>query len=263
MGLFDLFKSNNDNSDAARQGITDSIEYLLEKAATEPGLRPKFYKTLLDSELIVLTHEHFGKEGVHTLAGNTTLKLVTTRDGKIPVFTSTDRIFDKGLIKTEVPFLGLNGRSLLETTKGATLVLNPFSDHTKELAAEEIDELLNGNIFRPEKPEEIKQHTKVRIGQPAAGRIPAGLDKSLIEFAKTRINIKAIYIAMIERVGSGNLPSLMIALRLSNSDQQVFGELGEVIRPYVSNDTHIEMMEINGNEGLSGYFDSVQSIYKK
>lgn len=264
MGLFDFIKNKKDkteNIEEARSAISDNMELLLEKASSEPGLRPKFYKTLLNSELIVLTNEKSGQAGIQTLEQDTVLKIVTMKDGKIPVFTSTDRIFDKGVIKNEIPFVGMNGRSLFETTKGATLVLNPFSDFGKELTAPEIERLLDGSVFKPQEQHEIKKETKVRIGQPA--NIPNGLEKSLTEFAKTRNEIESIYIAMIERVGSVEHPSLMVGLKITGNEQEVFGELGEAIRPHISEGKHIDMMKISGNDGLSGYFDTIEPIYKK
>ena len=203
MGIFRSKKNKNksENFGDYRKAISDNLEALIVKAASEPGLRPKFYKTLLDAELIVLTDEQKGDGGVKTLESGTKVKIVSLKNGDIPVFTSTDRIFDKNVIKEEVPFLGMNGRNLLEMTKGAKLVLNPFSDYGKELLPNEIQSLLDGSMFIPQNEQKIETETKVRIGQPA--KIPEGLDISLIEFAKTRSEIKEIYIAMIEKFDSG------------------------------------------------------------
>jgi hypothetical protein len=264
MGLFDFIKNKKDKTEnigEARKAISDNIENLIEKAASEPGLRPKFYKALLDSELIVLTNEHSGDEGIKTLEKDTTLKIISMKDGKIPVFTSTDRIFDKKVIQKEVPFVGMNGRSLFETTKGATLMLNPFSDFGKELTPSEIASLLDGSIFQPKHVEEIKKNTKIRIGQPA--QIPDGLEKSLIIYSKTRDEIEAIYIAMVERVDSGEPPSLMIGIRMSHNEQEIIGEIGEAIQPHIPTGKHIDFMKISGTDGLSGYFDKVEPIYRK
>lgn len=264
MRLFDFIKNKNDKAEnlgESGKAISDNLEFLLEKASSEQGLRPKFYKTLLDSELIVLTDESSGAQGVKTLDKDTTLKIASMEDGKIPVFTSTDRIFDKGVIKKEVPFVGMNGRSLLETTRGATLFLNPFSDYGKELTVSEIQSLLSGSIFQPQQDQGIKKDTRVRIGQPA--QIPNGLDKSLIEFGKTKDEIEAIYIAMVEKVDSGEYPSLMIGVRVTQNEKEVFGELGDAIRPHLSEGKRINMMKISGNEGLSGYFNNDKPIYIK
>ena len=211
MGLFDFFKNKKDkteNSEEVEKTISNTLETLLKKAATEPGLRPLFYKTLLESELIVLTNEQTGDEGLKTLEKDTNFKIMTMNDGKIPIFTSTDRIFDKKVIETEVPFIGMAGRTLLETTKGATLVINPFSNFGKELTPSEIISLLNGTFFQPKHTEEIKKNTKIRIGQPA--QLPDGMEKSISTYSKTRSEIEAVYIAILERVDSGEYPSLLM-----------------------------------------------------
>jgi hypothetical protein len=264
MGLFDFIKNKRDKTEnlgETHMAISDNIEKLIEKAASEPGLRPKFYKTLLDSELIVITSEHSGELGTRTLEKDTTLKIFSMEDDKIAVFTSADRIFDKNIIQTEVSFVGMNGRALLEATKGATLLLNPFSEFGKELTPSEIAGLLDGSIFQPKHVEEIKKNTKIRIGQPA--QLPDGLVKSLSEYSKSRKEIEAVYIAMVERVDSGEPPGLMIGLRISDNVQEIFGEIGEVIHPHIPEGNHIDLMKISGTDGFSEYFNNVEPIYTK
>lgn len=264
MGLFDFINNKTDKTEnlgEARKAISNNIENLIEKAASEPGLRPKFYKALLNSELIVLTKEHSGDDGIKTLEKDTTMKIFSMDDGKIPVFTSTDRIFDKKVIHTEVSFVGMNGRSLLEATKGATLLLNPFSDFGKELTPSEIASLLDDTIFQPKHVEVIKKNTQIRIGQPA--QLPEGLEKSLSIYSKTREEIEAVYIAMVERVDSGEPPGLMIGLRMSQNEQEIIGEIGEAVQPHIPKGKHIDFMKISGTDGLSEYFDKVEPIYRK
>jgi len=264
MGLLDFFKTKKDktvDSEEVEKTISNNLETLLKTASTEPGLRPLFYKTLLEFELIVLTNKLTGDEGLTTLEKDTNIKIITLTDGKIPVFTSTDRIFDNKIIETEVPFIGMVGRTLLETTKGATLVLNPFSDFSKEMTPLEITSLLNGTFFQPKHTEEIKKNTKIRIGQPA--QIPDGMEKSISTYSKTRSEIEAVYIAMLERVGSGEYPSLLIALKVNHKGDEILGEIGEAIQTHIPKGEHIDFMEISNNDGISSYFDTVEPIYRR
>src|SRR5436189_4436612 len=142
MGLFDLFKKKADNSKQSNFNAENIIEATLRKASTEPAFRGEFYKRLLSEKLIVLTGKSNLPEGVQTVQENTNINLVTLTDGKIPVFTSTSKIFDKGIIKEQVPFLEMKGEDLFNLATGATFILNPYSDYGKELLPNEIESLL-------------------------------------------------------------------------------------------------------------------------
>ena len=142
MGLFDLFK---------RKSIVDpettNLEELLKNAATDPSYRVEFYKQLLRSDLIVLTQDSEIGEGMQTLQEDTSLKILSLPDGRIPVFTSTDRVFDKKVIDEQIQYVAMKGADLLAVVKGATILLNPYSDYGKELLPDEIRGLLDGTIF--------------------------------------------------------------------------------------------------------------------
>ncbi|MDT0648456.1 SseB family protein [Zunongwangia sp. F260] len=157
MGLFDIFKKKKiENSFPENE-----LEKTLYQASTNSSKRDEFYMKLLWNDLIVLT-DKTDKKGTQILEENTSVKFVTFEDGKIPVFASTNRIFDKGFIKEEVPFLALKGQNLFEITKGATLILNPYSDYGKELIPNEIERLLNGSIFDQSNEMKIEEETKYK-----------------------------------------------------------------------------------------------------
>ncbi|MBK8873845.1 MAG: SseB family protein [Bacteroidetes bacterium] len=99
-------------------------------------------------------------------------------DGKIPVFTSTERIFDKGVVKEQVEFMQMKGENLFRLAKGATFLLNPYSDYGKELLSDEVEKMLSGNILNVNaKTITIQKETKVQIGQPT--KYPTDIINSL------------------------------------------------------------------------------------
>ena len=61
-------------------------------------------------------------------------------------------------------YLTLNGRALLEMTRGAPFILNPGSDYGKELLPEEIASLLDPDRMSPSRS--CWSRTQVLIGQP-------------------------------------------------------------------------------------------------
>jgi len=123
----------------------NELERALVKAVKVPASAPDFYRLLLESDLLVLGTVE-GKEAAteaFTLAPGGNLNLVTgLKDGQryLPVFSSVLRMQD--YVKQESKYLSINGRALLDLTRGAPVVLNPASEYGKELTAEQVGQLL-------------------------------------------------------------------------------------------------------------------------
>ena len=254
MGLFDFFKKNKQET----LKPNDILAALLERATEDTSLRPLFYKSLLSSELIVLTDEVKEPHGEKVLEKDTEMKIATFEDGTIPIFSSTDRIFDNGIITNEVPFIGMNGKSLLETTMGGRLILNPYSNAKKELLPAEVESLLSGKMFEPQ-IESAKKGTRIRLGQPAD--LSEELVESIKSYCKIRPEILSAYIALIHRIDIDEFPNLIVTLDITSKEEEIFGEIGVVVKPYLKEKEHIDFMPLQG--GLSSYFETIEPIYKK
>lgn len=88
MGLFDFLKKKKEEYNSSI-----ILEDLLKRAATDPDARPEFYKKLLTGKLVVITENSCLKDGIQTLKQGTSVNIVAFPDGKIPVFTSKEKIF--------------------------------------------------------------------------------------------------------------------------------------------------------------------------
>ncbi|RKM92434.1 SseB family protein [Aquimarina sp. AD10] len=153
MGILDIFKKKK----IASTFPENELEKSLMRAASEISAQKEFYQKLLWNQLFVLTDGHSdSEEGIHTLEKDTTVQFVTFEEGQIPIFTSTNRIFDKGIVKEEVAYVSLKGQDLFGVAKGSTFILNPYSDYGKELLPEEIENLLNGTIYDKIDEQEIE-----------------------------------------------------------------------------------------------------------
>ncbi|MBE7641785.1 hypothetical protein GUB10_15735 [Salegentibacter sp. BLCTC] len=247
MGLFDIFKKKKiENSFPENE-----LEKTLYQASTNSSKRDEFYMKLLWNDLIVLT-DKTDKKGTQILEENTSVKFVTFEDGKIPIFTSTNRIFDKGFIKEEVPFMALKGQNLFEITKGATLILNPYSDYGKELIPNEIERLLNGSIFDQSNEMKIEEETKIQIGQPA--EYPNDLVNALKKLFTEKETVKAAYLAAVKMDNSEELPHIMIALDIDGDRKEITNEAGPIAEKYHKNKT-VDFIQIDHkNGGISEYF---------
>lgn len=174
MGIFDIFKKKKTESTFPE----NELEQSLMEAVSNVAARKIFYQKLIWNKLFVLTTDRSGSdEGVKTLETGATVQLVVFENGAIPVFTSTNRIFDKGVIKNGVTYLSLKGQDLFELAKGATFILNPYSDYGKELIPAEIENLMNGTIYDQIDKNEIenKQNQEFNELFDRAGKMQKGL----------------------------------------------------------------------------------------
>ena len=144
MGIFDIFKKKKTDSTFPE----NELEQSLMQATSNISAQKEFYQKLLWNQLYVLTNKQsVSIEGIQTLEKGTSVQFITFEDGQIPVFTSTNRIYDKGIIKEEVPYFSIKGQDLFGVIKGATFILNPYSDYGKKLIPEEIENLMDGTIY--------------------------------------------------------------------------------------------------------------------
>ncbi|MBS1666864.1 MAG: enhanced serine sensitivity protein SseB C-terminal domain-containing protein [Bacteroidetes bacterium] len=253
MGFFDNFKRKTYQTNKDNLNSENVIETSLRKALTEPAYRPEFYKKLLTEKLIILTNKQQGIGGFQTLQENTTVSIATLTDGKIPVFTSNPKIFDKGIIKEEVPILEMKGEDLFNLAKDATFVLNPFSEFWKELLPNEIESLLNGTILTDNhKQINIQEATQVQIGQPK--NYPTEIVGSLKALFTERPSVKAAYLGWIFNPSTGEPPHLIFALDIDGEKQVITNEAGYTAQQASSPNDIIDFIQIDNNGGLSDYF---------
>lgn len=141
MRIFNFFKRRKTDLNFPE----NELEKVLIKAINDVTFRKEFYTKLLWSELYILT------DGRHRadkfLKKGTPVNLITFKTGHIPIFTSTNRIFDKGIIKRKVPYIVLKGQNLFALAKGASFIVNPYSDFARELNTQELEDLMNGKVF--------------------------------------------------------------------------------------------------------------------
>lgn len=257
MGLFD-FKNNKEISTQ----IKLDLESLLMKAATEPAYRAELYKRLLSDNLIIITQDSKMTEGKQILEKDTQVKIISYPDGKIPVFTSTQRIFDKGIVTEQVNYLEMKGENLFELTKGATFLLNPYSDYGKELLPDEIDSMLKGTILTDKaKTITIQKDTNVQIGQPV--NYPKEIISSLNELFSNKQNVKAAYLGWIYSPDSGEPPHYIFGLDASGDYNSLVQEAGFIAKQYLGSDDFVDFIKMDNNTGVVKYLKSTLPFYEK
>jgi hypothetical protein len=122
------------------------LEEALVRAVESPATAPEFYRLLLESDLLVLGTVEGQEDATSqfSLEPGGQLALVTgERNGErfLPVFSSLTRM--QAYVKEESRYLSVNGRALLDLTRGAPVILNPGSDYGRELTPQQVEQLLS------------------------------------------------------------------------------------------------------------------------
>lgn len=101
-------------------------------------LIPQFLDQLLAADVYCL--------GVLDSNNKIQFQILETPDGDqaIPFFLELELIYSA--FGSQVEHFTINTRKIFEMTQGATLVLNPTSDLSKEFSPEEIQSILNMNV---------------------------------------------------------------------------------------------------------------------
>ena len=128
----------------------NTLETLMQSAASNPAKIPDFYRALLDSELYILTPETELEPGRRrSLKLHEKISVATVEfKGKTwhPAFTAPERV--SAYLKEPETCLEAKARDLFVLLPpGSNFWLNPRSECQKPLPSDEVSLLLSGKIF--------------------------------------------------------------------------------------------------------------------
>jgi len=127
----------------------NNLETLMQAAEKDPGVVPAFYKTLLETEIYILTPEAPMTPGRRrSLKFEEKINVATVEYQGLqwhPAFTSKNRI--SAYLKEPETCLGAVARNLFEMLPNSNFWLNPLSECQKPMPAAEIALLMSGKIF--------------------------------------------------------------------------------------------------------------------
>ncbi|MCC3160043.1 enhanced serine sensitivity protein SseB C-terminal domain-containing protein [Hymenobacter sp. 15J16-1T3B] len=239
---------------------SNNLEQVLLLAAQDPQYRLAFYHELMQAELFVLTNAPEGAEaGEVTVAEGTEVQLHVLHDGRLPIFSSIDRIFEGGAQQGEVSYLRVPAPGFFQMTQGADCVLNPFSPFGKLLVAPEIEDMVTGRIFNPpaEGQEAGPQAQLLPLPEP-----PAGLASALREFCAQHAHIMVAYLAQVQIEGEEAPSRLLLAFGVEDENMDFLQEMGPAIQEHLEQ-TAIDVARLSPdpNEPLTAFFTQQEPVY--
>ncbi len=243
MGVFDFLKSKNKE--------TASIDAIFEKAANDPAYRPLFYRTLLESELYLLTFDKTESERQFVADKDTKLQVRIFKDDVVPIFTSKERIFDNNIIKGQVNYAASKANVIFKMFSDKTkFIINPYSRVNKELLPEEVRQLLANELYETDEVLQIKAGETILLSVPA--NYPVNLVETLKRYFDTRKEIKGAYLALMYNKSNGESPHLLLGMDIPKENMKdVFGEIGAIAKPYLKDKEPFDMVGVTDSSPTS------------
>lgn len=235
------------------------LDKLLERAIKDPSSRINFYKRLINEKLIVIVNKKFDAD----VDRNSVLNITTLQDGRVPVFTSKERIFDNGIIKRYVDLVEINAKKLFEITKGATLILNPYSKYNKKIVPEEIEQILDGRIFLADNPTEImvNRNSKPVVGEPT--EYPTEIIDALKNLFSQRHDVQCAYFGWAYLYDSNDKPHYIFGIKTNGNIDQIICDAGDIVRGFLSKDDFVDFINMNSKGEIIDYLKSTEPFYTK
>ena len=258
MGFFDFLKPKSKPAAVPEPAAT--LEELLAQAATDPAYQPEFYRRLLLEPLIfVATDDPDQPEPEAEEEDGASMQIACWEDGRIPIFTTPARIFDKGVIVDEQAHYAMKGRNLLEMLRDKTLLLNPYSDFGKEFTPAEIARILAGTILHTGTRLTVQEATTVRIGQPA--NYPTDMVQALVRLLSQQPRVRAAYLAWIHDPAAPEPPHYIICLDVEGEMRTISQQVGFVAQKFLAKQEIIDIVQAD-QSSLTDYFRQTKPFYE-
>jgi hypothetical protein len=241
----------------------NDLEKSLMNAATSASARPQFLRDLLESDIYALNQK--GDElqiQDHVLQKGAQLNLLSfERDGRtwLPIFTSLQRV--EQYIPADSSYIQLKAKDFFEITRGAFVFLNPGFEYGKEFYPQEIEQMLDGSIFKPAQTYTTQMQTQVLIGQPAV--YPHELVKTLSAYFEKNPNISKAYLAQYIDPSMDDKPHLLIGIDGKGDWQILIGDAGMIASELIGKGEVIDFIRIDHNSFAQSIVKQAKPFYAK
>lgn len=231
----------------------NELEELLIRAAQDATLRPRFCRTLLESELFVIVVNDEKGTRIQTWQ----------RDGQaiVPVFSSLARMqeFAQEANLQEYEHSNVKGRELLTILRTAHVILNPVSDYGKEFYPQEIEGLLDGSELKRLKIIAVDESQPVLLSQPAS--YPLQLVEALkASFARDN-SVRRAYLAQAHQPAIRHSAQLIVGIEAAEGYEP--SAAMTIAQQSLAEEEFITFLRL-GSDTVSAYLrDSTQPFYTR
>jgi SseB protein C-terminal domain/SseB protein N-terminal domain len=235
----------------------NELESALMRAATDVAARPAFYKALAEAKLLIVPEgdppplEHGAlKEGANLALAQVDIK----GQWHTPVFSSEARL------SPGTRYLGIAAIDIFKITKGSHLVLNPGAQYGKILVPEEISQILDGSLFKPDETFTAKKETKVLVGQPR--EYPHEFVAALKRYFATEPLVEKAFLAQHFIAGVHTEPSLLVSILAPDREfDRIAAAVGVIARETRKPQNTVDVTKFQS--GGDDYFSGQEPIYAR
>jgi len=239
----------------------NELERALVKAVQDRAAAPDFYRLLLDSNLLVLGSAEGLDDATEEFAlapgGKLNLVIGTKNGGQfLPVFSSLARMQD--YVQQDSKYLSVNGRALLEVTRGAPVTLNPASEYGKELSPVEVQKLLDG-------PGAGRSEARVIVGE---ADFPVMLVEALTATFAARPDIQAAWMIQVTFADRAEEPHPLVGIETNGAPQSDWPSLMQAIEAAAEKSApglvfDVQRIDRNNPVGVAGALLQTAPFYRR
>lgn len=240
------------------------LERLLRGATREVGLRPEFYRCLLDADVFVPIEPAPGQGSHGTIDAGSMLaiKTLARKDGigVIPFYSSARAVFE-GNPRGE-KCVRMRVRELFEARPDMHFHLNPFSEFGREFPPHEVESLLSSGLPHAG-AQEIQAEEGLRYG-PARNPPLAVLDSLSVLFSRND-QVESAFAADLFSKGATEPTSLLIAIEASSDHDRILQEAAAVVSEHDQEQVTIDLtlIERDGSDQSAYFFTAAAPFYTR
>lgn len=200
----------------------NDVEIALLRAAQNPDSTTELFRMMLNSDLLVLgtvAGQESATQKISLEPGGKLQLVVGEKNGEkfLPLFTSMTRM--QAYLKEPGPketnkFLAVNGRALLDLTRGAPVTLNPGSELARDFTPEEIARILDSAM--------LQGRPKVNLGLEV---FPPNMVEVLTALFAKDTGVSAAWMIGVEFADRGGERHPLVGIETSGDMAALMGEI--------------------------------------
>lgn len=235
----------------------NELEAALVAGADDEAARPRFYETLLKSQVLIVSMGETPSVVGGVVQGEAKLSLPTVNiegEPHVPFFSSEARL------PAGTSFLRLGAVDFFQMTSGLNLVLNPGSVYGKAFVPSEIASLLDGSLLKPFDTSTVRAGTQQLIGQPED--YPHELAAAVARFLASEPTVERAFLAQHFIEGMHTEPATLVAVVAPESCfERIAGAIGVIAREVRKTEGAVDVTRLQKKD--LGYFADQEPIYTR